>query len=215
MRELEGGKERPGSLPGGVVWYAYRSCMRQVSGELFTGAPPSWLLGAAAGAAARRRPAPLPLAPPRRPLGARGCEVRLAAEALGAGSARCALRAFFHALRATEACLRARLASRLASFTRLRARLSSSLAIRTRWRATSASNRARSMGSADSPAGACAVDPAAERSVPLLAPDDDAPADRFAVAVLPMRNCGRWRGGHSVTQRPQACHRDFIHRFCE
>jgi hypothetical protein len=59
------------------------------------------------------------------------------------------LRAFFHALRARLACLRARLASRFASFSHLRARLSSSLAIRTRCLATSACSRARSRGSAD------------------------------------------------------------------
>ena len=64
-------------------------------------------------------------------------------------------RARFQSLRARDAYLRERLASRFASFKRLRARCSSSFASRTRCRATSACSWARSMISADSdwPAG--------------------------------------------------------------
>ena len=59
-------------------------------------------------------------------------------------------RARFQSLRARDAYLRARLASRFASFKRLRALRSSSFASRTRCRATSACSWARSMTSADS-----------------------------------------------------------------
>src|SRR5512146_2918034 len=116
MRELEGGAERPGLPPGGgVIWYAYRSCIRQVSDERDAGA--TGLLSAPRAARRGRVLFFLPWA--KRVC---GCEMRWAAEASGAGLARWSLRAFFHALRATAACLRARFASRLASFIRLRAR---------------------------------------------------------------------------------------------
>ena len=84
-------------------------------------------------------------------------------------------------------------------------------AIRTRCRATSASSRARSSGSAGSPAeGALG----AEASGLPLAPDGIAPADRFFLAGFPMQKAW-WQRAASVTQWSHACHRDFIHRFCE
>ena len=144
-------------------------------------------------------------------LGVRRRRRAVRAGASGRPFARCALRAFFHALRVAPACLRARLASRLASLTLLRARLSSSLAIRTRCRATSASSRARSRGSAGSAAeGALG----AEASRLPLAPDGIAPADRFFLAGFPMQKAW-WQRASSLTQRSRAYHRDFIHRFCE
>src|SRR5579883_896080 len=145
--------------------------MRQVSDEEFTGVLPSaWLSGLVR--TARRRRVLLCLAP--RADRFTDC---------GGEFSRCALRAFFHTLRAAAACLRARFASRLASFIRLRARLSSSLAIRTRCRATSACRRARSSGSVGSPG---VEAPDAEASVPSLAREGRAPADCFSLAVFPM-----------------------------
>src|SRR6185437_2861883 len=121
MRELEGRVERLDSSPaGGVVWDACCSCMHQVSVEGVGRVLPSVRrLGALP--AARRRCALLRWVPRGEPLRVRAWRMRWAA---AVGLARCALRAFFHTLRAAAACLRARLASRLASFTRLRARLS-------------------------------------------------------------------------------------------
>ena len=166
-----------------MFWYAYRFCMRQVSGDWVTGALLSTgFLGSPRDARWRGF---FFLVPRGELLRDGGCRARLA-EARGAVPARWALRAFFHTLRAAAACLRARLASRLASFTRLRARLSSSLAIRTRCRATSACRRARSSGSAGSALGGM---PGAEASAPSLAADD------FSLLVFPMRKTRRWRGG--------------------
>lgn len=68
------------------------------------------VLGATLLAALRRR-AFLRLAPWAEPFKVCGRGVRLAAEASGAGFARCALRVFFKDLRATAACLRLRLAA--------------------------------------------------------------------------------------------------------
>ena len=124
-----------------------------------------------------------------------GRAVRVEASA-GAAFARCALRAFFHALRVAAACLRARLASRLASFIRLRALLSSSLAMRTRCRATSACSRARSSGSPGSPAASV---PGAGAPGLLLAPDGTAPAGRFFFAVFPIQRRLVAKGGQCHT----------------
>lgn len=200
--------ERPGSPPGGgVFWYANCSCMRQVSVEGVSRALPSaWRLEAPL--AALRRRALLREVPRPELFRVRGCRRRLPAPDLPAGLARCALRAFFHTLRAAAACLRARLASRLASFTRLRARLSSSLAIRTRWRATSACNRARSIGSAA--AAAPEVAPDAEASAASRAPGGGAPVDRFSLPVFPMRNRGQMAKGRAVSHNgPALATRDF------
>jgi hypothetical protein len=164
-----------------VIWYAYRSCMRQVSDDWVTGPLPSiGLLGSRPDAWRRVL---FFLAPRGALLRDDGRRARLA-EGRGPVSARCALRAFFHTLRAAADCLRARLDSRLASFTRLRARLSSSLAIRTRCRATSACRRARSSGSAGSLAGNAA---GPGGSAPSLTPERSAPADDFSLLVFPMR----------------------------
>src|SRR6185437_10952972 len=213
MRELEGWVERPASpRGGGVIWYALRSCMRQLSNYGVTGALPS----------GRPLPAPPPLRRCRADLrftaraeasSACPCALRLPAEMSRGGLARCALRAFFHALRATAACLRAR----LASLTRLRARFSSSLAIRTRCRATSASSLARSRGSAGSAAaGTTGVATGGNGSAPSLAADGGLPADRFSLAVFPIRNCGRGRGGRAVSHNGRALATlDLIHRICE
>src|SRR6185312_1454818 len=200
MRELEGRVERPDSSPGGgVVWYAYCSCMSQVSVGGVARAPLS-VSRLLASAAARLRPGFLRRVPRVGPLRVRGCRVRSPVADFAAGFARCALRAFFHALRATAACLRARLASRLASFTRLRARLSSSLAMRTRCRATSACSRARSSGSAGSPAAdVVARAPAAEAFAPSRAPGGGVLVDRFSLAVFPMRNRGQMAKGRAVS----------------
>src|SRR5579883_546338 len=196
MRELEGGAECPGfALGGGVIWCAYRSCMRQVSDEWVSGAPSSGLWCALRAVRRRRVLFLSPLAPRAEPLEISVCGERLVAVGSAGGLARCALRAFFHALRAATACLRARLASRLASFTRLRARLSSSFAIRTRCRATSACSLARSSGSGSSAAAAWLFRCGADASAPLPAPDGGAPAGRFLVAVFPMRNRGCVAGG--------------------
>jgi hypothetical protein len=118
------------------------------------------------------------------------------AEASAGPFARCAFRAFFHALRVAAACLRARLASRLASLTRLRALLSSSLAMRTRCRATSACSRARSRGSAGSTAASIL---GAEAPGLLLAPDGTAPAGRFFLAVFPIQRRLVAKGGQCHT----------------
>ncbi len=142
---------------------------------------------------------------------AREAVVRLPADAAGAKSARCALRAFFHALRAAAESFRARLASRLASFTRLRARLSSSLAIRRRCFATSACSLARSRGSAGSPvAGASRLAPGAAAFAPSPAPDNGAPADRFSRTDFPMQMASRGRDVTSLTQWGRPCHLDLI-----
>ena len=185
---------------GGVIWYAYCSCMRQASDEGVIVVPPStWPSGAGdavgvGGVSWRRRGLLRRLV--RGGVGplafcARGVRRRWRVGASGLPFARCALRAFFHALRVASACLRARLASRLASLTRLRARLSSSLAIRTRCRATSACSRARSSGSAGSAAEG--VFEAEALGLPL-APDGPAPADRFFLAVFPMQKAGGGKG---------------------
>jgi hypothetical protein len=188
---------------GGVIWYAYCSCMRQASDEGVTAVLPStWPSGAgdavSLGEVRWRRRVLVrrlvrrgvgPLAFCARGLCRRGRAVRVGAS--GLPFARCALRAFFHALRVASACLRARLASRLASLTRLRARLSSSLAIRTRCRATSACRRARSSGAA----GTAAEGVLGAEALGLpFAPDGPAPADRFFFAVFPMQKAGGGKG---------------------
>src|SRR5512146_291337 len=164
--------------------------MRQVSDEGITGTLPSrWVPGDAPLAPPRRRRSLLRAARRPEPLSVFEPALRVPPEASGAGLARGALRAFFQALRAAAACLRARLASRLASFTRLRACFSSSFAIRTRCLATSACSRARSSGSiGSSRAAACAVAGGTDVLAPLPAPDGGAPALRLSLAVFPIRN---------------------------
>ncbi len=182
-----------------MVWYAYRSCMLQVSDDWVTGVLPSAGLSDASTIAVCRRVL-LRWVRREEPFRACGRALRrrvlpLPAEASAADLLRCAaLRAFFHTLRAASACLRARLASRFASLSRLRARLSSSLAMRTRCRATSACSRARSSGSPRSPAGAASGPaPAVSPFARSRAAAGGFPADRFSVAFFPMRGgeCGR------------------------
>lgn len=171
--------------------------MRQVSDDWITGALLSTgRVGSPRDARGRML---LRLAPRGELLRDCGRRARLAA-GRGALSARCALRAFFHTLRAAADSLRARLASRLASFTRLRARLSSSLAIRTRCRATSACRRARSSGFAGSLEGEA---PGPEGSASSLAPERGVPADDFSLLVFPMRKRAGG-GGQPVSHNGRA-----------
>ena len=179
-----------------MFWYAYRFCMRQVSGDWVTGTLLS--TGFLGSPRAVRRRVLFLLGPRGAFLRDGGRRARLA-EAPGAVPARCALRAFFHTLRAAAACLRARFASRLASFTRLRARLSSSLAIRTRCRATSACRRARSSGSAVSPLGGA---PGPAGPAPAFAPERG-PGEGFSLLVFPMRKRSSG-GGRQVSHNGRA-----------
>ena len=171
--------------------------MRQVSDDCVTGPLPS--TGRFGSPLAARWRLLLRLDPRGELLRDGWLRARLAA-GRGPLSARCALRAFFHTLRAAADCLRARLASRLASLTRLRARFSSSLAIRTRCRATSACRRARSSGSAGSLVGDA---PGPEGSAPSLAPERSVPADDLSLLVFPMRKRAGG-GGRPVSHNGRA-----------